>query len=329
MSLHDSTFRAMGSELRLIVEGQGAGGLEAAPAAARVISFIADFERCLSRFHPDSELCALNADPRETVPASPLMRDAIRAAVHAAELTGGLVDPTLVDEIEAAGYVASREGAAPAPLGDALALAPARKPAHPSPARRWAQLEVEDAFGTISRPPGVRVDSGGFGKGLAADLAAERLAGFDRFVVGCGGDLRIGGTSLAPFDVLVEHPQTGERNLKIVVDGGGIATSGLNVRVWRQANGRYAHHLLDPATGRPAWTGLVGATALAPTALEAEALSKAALLSGPDEGAAVLRPFGGLLVHEDGEVEPVGPIDVRPYQRIVLPSFALATGIAA
>ena len=74
---------------------------------------------------------------------------------------------------------------------------------------------------------------------------------------------------------------------------GGVATSGLNVRIWRGPDGRYAHHLLDPSTGEPAWTGLVGATALADTAVEAETLSKAALLSGPDGGRELLGRAAG------------------------------------
>ena len=65
---------------------------------------------------------------------------------------------------------------------------------------------------------------------------------------------------------------------------GGIATSGLNVRIWRGDDGRYSHHLLDPSTGEPAWTGLIGATALGDSAVEAETLAKAALLSGPERG---------------------------------------------
>ena len=43
-------------------------------------------------------------------------------------------------------------------------------------------------------------------------------------------------------------------------------------------------------------------TALAPTALEAETLAKAALLSGPRAGAALLAEHGGVLVHDDGDV---------------------------
>lgn len=324
MSTHDSTFRAMGSEVRLIVEGPACDGRDPAAAAAETIAFIAEFERRLSRFRPTSELSRLNADPRATVPASPLMLDALDAAREVAELTGGLVDPTLVDEIEAAGYRHSREGAVAARLQDALALAPGRKPAGPSPTRRWELIEVDHEAGVVHRPPGVRIDSGGFGKGFAADLAVEGLSGFNRCVVGCGGDLRVGGASADPFEVLVEHPLTGERDQKIVVGSGGVATSGLNARVWKREDGGFAHHLIDPSTGRPAWTGLVGVTALAPTAVEAEARSKAALLAGPGGGAEILRRHGGLIVHEDGEIEPIGPIRLQPNRRVVIPMNAVA-----
>jgi thiamine biosynthesis lipoprotein len=82
----------------------------------------------------------------------------------------------------------------------------------------------------------------------------------------------------------------------------------VNVRLWRGADGGFRHHLLDPSTGEPAWTGLVGVTALGDTAVEAETLAKAALLAGPEGGREVLAELGGLLVHDDGELEAVGPI---------------------
>ena len=91
-------------------------------------------------------------------------------------------------------------------------------------------------------------------------------------MVDCGGDVRVGGT----HDVALR----GTAHTLRVTDG-AVATSGIDRRVWRRPDGSYAHHLLDPGTGEPAWTGLVSATAIAPTALEAEALAKAALLSGP------------------------------------------------
>ena len=83
-----------------------------------------------------------------------------------------------------------------------------------------------------------------------------------------------------------------------------MATSGIGRRSWLAADGAPAHHLLDPATGRPAYTGLLQVTALAPTALAAEVRAKAALLAGPD-GVHGWLPDGGVVVHEDGRHEVV------------------------
>jgi thiamine biosynthesis lipoprotein len=309
---HELAFDAMGSQVRLLVEATDGDG-SAAEAADRERGFVAEFEAALSRFDPASELCALNADPRPVVPASELLRAAVRAGLEAARRTDGLVDPTLLGEIESAGYTGSPEGPG-VPLEVALAAAPERRPARPCADAAWRQIEVDDAAGTISRPPGVRIDSGGFGKGLAADMIAARLRGHRRFAIDCGGDARIGGAGalVDPYDVFVEHPLTGERVYALRLGFGGIATSGLNVRIWQSDDGRFRHHLIDPSTGEPAWTGLIGATALGDTALEAEALAKAALLSGSVGGRAVLAELGGLLIHDDGQVETVGPIGARP-----------------
>jgi len=326
---HDITFDAMGSHVRLLIGEPGPGLRSAALAAERARETILAFDAALSRFKPDSELCALNEDPREAVPASPLLRRAVRAGLQAAERTGGLVDPTLVGEIEAAGYVGSRAGVQGASLGSALAEAPPRRPAQPDPRERWRRFLVDEEAGEIRRPPGLRFDTGGTGKGLAADLLAEDLRGYSRFVVDCGGDIRIGGADalVNPFEVYVEHPLSGERAFVLRLGHGGVATSGLNVRVWRGEDGRFAHHLIDPARGEPAWTGLVGATALGDTTVEAETLSKAALLSGPEGAREVLAPLGGLIVHDGGRVEPVGSLSLRP--RVRWPQPAEESGLAA
>jgi thiamine biosynthesis lipoprotein len=315
MSEHDITFDAMGSHVRLVI-GEPGPGMEPAEAAAEdARAFVEDFAARLSRFRPDSELSRLNADPRGRVPASPLLRAAVEAGLEGARRSAGLVDPTLVREIEAAGYAASRAGVVAAPLRDALREAPPRQAARPHPDLRWRQIAIDEERGEILRPPGVLIDTGGAGKGLAADMVAARLRGYSRFVVDCGGDIRIGGTGalVHPYEIFVEHPLTLERAYVLRLGRGGVATSGLNVRIWRDQAGRFAHHLLDPSTGLPAWTGLVGVTALGDTTVEAETLSKVALLSGPDGGREVLSELGGLMVHDDGSLEPVGPLAGGPW----------------
>lgn len=154
------------------------------------------------------------------------------------------------------------------------------------------------------------IDTGGTGKGLCADAVARRLNAYSRVVVDCGGDIAVAGlgTQFEPYEIAIEHPITGHVVGTVRVRSGGIATSGLNVRIWRNDDGSFGHHLLDPSTGAPVWSGLVGATALGVTALEAETLSKMALLLGPEGARQVLAEHGGVVIHDDGTAETIGPL---------------------
>lgn len=290
----DRSFDCMGTTVRLLVADD--------ETADECRAFLEHFDATLSRFRPHSELSRLNASPRQEVAASPLLRAAVSAGVAAAALTRGLVDPTLTGALERNGYDRSRREPE-LPITEALKLAPPRAPAKPDPRATWQRISVTPA--TIVRPPGVRLDTGGTGKGLAADLLAQGLGG--HFAVDCGGDLRVGGT----HTVHVTHPLTGATAHTLTLSDSAVATSGIDRRLWRGPDHRPRHHLLDPSTHRPAWTGLIQATAQAPTALEAEARAKAALLSGPDDAHRWLRRHGGVLIHDDGATEVLG-LEVVP-----------------
>lgn len=299
----DLRFACMGCEMRVLVE-DGADPHAAARAARARLGAI---DARLSRFRSDSELSRLNADPREIVPASELLRVALRAAVWAAEASDGLVDPTLLDQLERAGYRHSLTGIPRAGLAEAIEHAPARCPAQARGDRAWRAIDIDDSAGTVTRPPGLRIDTGGSTKGLAADAVAHALPA-SRYVVDCGGDLRLNAGDGEPYGVIVEHPLTREPACTIPVSSGAIATSGPGRRLWRDERGRAGHHLIDPSTGAPAWTGLVSATALAPTALEAETIAKVALLSGPSAAHELLaRSGGGVLIDDTGTVKEVHP----------------------
>jgi FAD:protein FMN transferase len=257
----------------------------------------------LTRFAAGSELCRLNADPRPRVPASAEMLALAAAVSYAGALSGGLVDATLLKPLERAGYDRSLDRLPPAPpLPPSLPPAPAG----PHPARRWQLVRGDAAAGAVERPPGVELDSGGLAKGLAADDVARSLAGFPRFVVDCAGDLRVGGADPRSWRIDVADPAGGPPVTTLAaLNGTAVATSGITRRAWRHGAGA-RHHLLDPATGEPAFTGVVQATALAPTGLEAEVRAKAALLAGPQAGPRHLA-HGGVLVLAGGEVVTVEP----------------------
>jgi FAD:protein FMN transferase len=296
-------FACFGSRCGAIVQGDGPAG-SAQQAADLVARKLLDWHGRFSRFLPDSELVRLNRDPRQTVPVSGLMARLGQAVVVAGGLTGGLVDGTLVEQIERAGYV--RDLREPLPLSIALELAPPRKPAAPAGAGAWQRISVDVGARTVTRAPGVQLDSGGLAKGLFADVLAEMLAGHPSFVIDCAGDLTIGGAAREERALEVESPFDGRTLHTFHVASTGVATSGIGRRSWLDSDGQPAHHLLDPATGRPAFTGIVQVTALAPSALLAEICAKAALLGGPRRAVGWLA-HGGVVVYEDGSHRVIEP----------------------
>ena len=311
-SEHERRVEVFGTQVRLLIgPPTGVGARPAVLAALEVDVMLHDLHRRLTRFDPSSELSMLNADPSECCRVSPLLALALDAGLWAAQVTDGLVDPTLTPELERAGYARTRAGLTGAPLDEALRTAPPRKLAQPRAAASWTQVNIDVENGIVCRPPGVKFDTGGSGKGLAADLCAQRLAGHATFVVDAGGDVRIGGERPVRRLVEIEHPLAPEPAHVFGMTSGAVATSGIASRIWPTGGG-FAHHLLDPSTGAPAWTGVIQATALGPTALEAETIAKMALLSGPEHGEALLARRGGLLVLDDGEIVKCGAIGSRP-----------------
>jgi thiamine biosynthesis lipoprotein len=256
----------------------------------------------LTRFDPTSELSRLNRDRRPRVPASPLLVELAAGVRWAGEWSGGLVDATCLDGVEQAGYRESREDVPGLGRDTFLAAAPREaRAATPDPRCRWRLVEADRTGDAIFRNPGIRIDGGGLAKGMAADLAATLLRSFSAYVVDAAGDLRMGGTTRLDRPVQVRDPFDGSVVRELSLPAGAVATSGITRRSWLRSDGSLGHHLIDPGTGLPAWTGLVQATALGPSAAEAEVRAKAALLAGPEHASRHL-PDGGVLLTAEGAV---------------------------
>jgi FAD:protein FMN transferase len=295
-------FDCFGCSCGVLVIGDGPAG-RAAQAARRARTTMLEWHHGFSRFLPDSELSRLNHDERRRVPVSPMMARLVEVARHAAALTDGLIDATLVGQLEQAGYRTDLHDSLD--LAEALSEAPARTPAAGSAGRAWEQLELDSDGPAVIRPPGLQLDSGGLAKGLFADVLAQTLSGHEAFAIDCGGDLAIGGSGGLARPIEVQSPIDDSVLHRYELSRTGVATSGIGRRSWQGEDGRPAHHLLDPRSGRPAYTGVIQATALAPSATLAEIHAKAAVLSGPADGARWL-PWGGVLVFDDGSHRVVG-----------------------
>lgn len=272
--MRQQRFRAMGTEV--VAVSSAAAGLDAVRARFERV------EACCSRFRPESELSRVNANPIDAVRVSRLLAEALWGAAAVRALTGGLVDAGVGRAVRDWGYDRTF-----ADVGD-LAAAPAPSPAEPA----W-----EVAGRALRRASGTLLDLGGVAKGWTCDRAVE--AG-DAVVVSAGGDVRS-----ADDRTEVEILGIGDAvAARLHLGVGALATSSTLRRRWR-VGGEPAHHLIDPRTMAPARSPVVSATAVAATALEAEAGAKALLLLGEDglawaEGQPWLQ--GALVVWHDGSV---------------------------
>jgi thiamine biosynthesis lipoprotein len=236
---------------------------------------IDELERRWSRFREDSEVSALNRHRGAPVLVSDDTMALLGRALEAFELTQGCFDPTVGHALAVHGY--DRDFSE--------CVAPRAVTATVGPAPGLAGLELDPLLPAARLPAGARFDPGGIGKGLAADLVAEELleSGASGALVNLGGDLRAVGEPPADegWVIGVPRPAEPERELvRFALVEGAVATSSRLRRRWRTAGGE-AHHLVDPATGRPAITDVVAVTVVTDEAWKAEAISKAVFLSGP------------------------------------------------
>jgi thiamine biosynthesis lipoprotein len=270
---------------------------------AAVGQVIDAFDQSCSRFRADSELERLNRAGGEPMPASPLLLDAVAAAVRAAELTDGDVDPTVGEALIALGY--DRDfGELPRSGGAVPRMRIAAVPG-------WRTIRVNHEAGVLQLARGVRLDLGATAKALAADRAAAAA----RQVTGCGvlvslgGDIAVAGRPpLEGWRVRVTDDHRSDVSAPgqwIALQGGGLATSSTTVRRWPTADGD-AHHLVDPSTGRPAAGFWRTVSVTAATCLDANIASTAAVIRG-EPGLAWLRSLGlpSRLVGRDGSVRHV------------------------
>jgi thiamine biosynthesis lipoprotein len=289
----------MGTRARLLVVDEPSGSIVA------LRDRIVDLEARWSRFRPDSEISRLNRAGGAAVRVSAETRALVRHAVEGWEATCGLFDPTVLGDLERAGYDRSFEELEHRHADDLPA-----KPTSRSWLRRGCEgIEVDDAAGTVRLPAGVGFDPGGIGKGYAADLvSAEAMAaGAAGVLVDLGGDLRVRGIPperTGCWRIGIDHP-IDDRNLgPVLLADGAVATSTRTRRRWSMADGRRQHHLIDPLLGRPTDTDVLSASAVAAEGWQAEVLAKAAFVGGPVQGVGLVDRLGGatLVVTADGAI---------------------------
>ncbi len=264
-----ATFPALGTTAVVVVtEPRGL-----ASARDAVQATVDQFDLACSRFRADSELSAVNAAAGSAIHASVVLLDAVGAALRAAQITDGDVDPTVGEALIALGY------------DEDFALLTGRPTVSVARVPGWRAVHVDREAGTVRIARGVRLDLGATAKALAADRAAAAActAAGCGVLVSLGGDLAIAGPAPEPgwlVRVTDDHRSGPEASgQSITVRSGGVATSSTTVRRW-QAGGTTAHHLVDPATGLPARVVWRTVSVAAASCLDANIATTAAIIRG-------------------------------------------------
>ena len=273
----------MASELQLVLVGE----LRESAWWHGTVDLLDHLEARWSRFLPDSDISRLNLAAGEPVQVDPTTITLLTAMTDAWHATERRFDPTTLQALLHAGYRSSIDD-------------PGRVTVLPSGVVRLTEqhdgrgngsptlnhIEIDRGTCTVRLPAGLSIDAGGIGKGLAADLAVTNAlrCGAEGALVGLGGDLSMGGH---PPDggwmVAIEHPEPERGTLgRVVVPGGGVATSSTRSRRW-QRFGRECHHVIDPWTDAPSTTDLSSVTVVARSGWLAEVHATAAILAGSSE----------------------------------------------
>lgn len=260
-------------------------GSDAEQLASEIETILESVNQRMSTYLATSELSRFNtANAGDWTSISEHTLTVIERSRKLHERTGGAFDPTVGPIVDLWGF-GPRGGQERVPPRDDIETA--------ARAVGFAAVDIRRETPALQkRMAETRLDLSGVAKGFAVDLAAEHLEsrGITDYLVEVGGELRSNGAGPGgrSWRVGIEKPVPTSSEIQQVValEGEAMATSG-NYRIFFEQDGQRYSHIVNPRTGRPVEHDLASVTVVAPTTLEADALSTALLVLGRDDGMAL------------------------------------------
>jgi thiamine biosynthesis lipoprotein len=304
------TFSVFGTTAALLVSEPGR--LDDARAIAD--AELAAVDLACSRFRPDSELFRLNGRGGAVTSISELFAELVEAALRAARLTDGDVDPTCGQALADIGY--DRDFAVLQAAGGQSS--PAGRPGRGVPGWRCVKLDRGRRLAQLTN--GAQLDLGATAKAWAADRCADLITTKtgSGVLVSLGGDIAVagpppaGGWRVRVTDDHAAGPDAPGQT--VTIRSGGLSTSSTTVRAWA-VGGRRVHHIISPATGQPAVSRWRTVSVAAGSCIDANTASTAAIIRS-DAALPWLQEAGlpARLVRHDGTVETTAgwPSDPGP-----------------
>ena len=162
----------------------------------------------------------------------------------------------------------------------------------------------------IRLPEGMQIDLGAVGKGIAMDEIKEILAENEAVtgaVISVGGSILTYGSKPngGSWNVAIVNPfDTAESLGSLSLKGQWCVSTSGDYERYVEVDGVRYHHILDPATGKPAESGVKSVTILTDNGLYSDALSTACFVLGVEKGLALAEDLQAeaLFVNSQGEI---------------------------
>ena len=271
-------FQAMGSQMCVYLESTPK---DARRAFAVVEDYFRVCEAIFTRFDASSELSRVNREGGGQV--STIFYTVVKEALQLAESTNGYFDPTLLRNLEKAGYQQSFTPDRSIVEWSCTSIAPQS---------RYQSVVLDEAKRSVQLLNGVKLDLNGIVKGWTAQIVCDAIRAMGPCLIDAGGDIVAGD---APkwsrgWLVSVAAPNDGKGPTKdlfgLWLENAAIATSGIDYRRW-MLNNQPKHHLIDPFTGQPTITDAQTVTVVAADATYADAWATAGCVMGSKKGLSI------------------------------------------
>jgi len=247
-----------------------------------VYQFANELETKWSRYIPTSELMQINNNPESMIQVSDATLRLVNEMKNGFEVTQGIFSGNILGELIDLGFANSRINPENVTNWQARAKSVAD----------LSDVEIDLQNKSVSVPSGVALDSGGIGKGLAADLMSDYAMqlGAMGIAVFAGGDVAVKGMApdAAGWKVNISDPGDVDKFIDTIsLSRGGLATS--SPMGWRIKD---AHHIIDPRTHKSSDSDVLQATIIAQNASQAEVLAKMCVILESHEGISRIDSLG-------------------------------------
>jgi len=302
MEFYNSGYQeTMGTFVQITVAAQGQRQAQRFFAAA--FAEIDKVNRTMNDWDPNSEISQLTQTAHlSPVTVSPELFEIIAASVEYSKLSDGAFDITVGPETQ---LWRQMQQTHQQPSPEVLMAARAKvgyEKLTLDPEKRTVRFAVE----------GMKLDVGAIAKGYAVDRATEALKqqGAVSGMVDLSGNVRCFGKGITPnglWLIGLQNPRkTDTVLLKLHLNDMSVATSGDYER-YVEVDGKKHSHILNPKTSESVGE-LPSVTIIAPTAMQADALSTTVSVLGKEKGLALIESIPCAAAIVTTAAEPEKPI---------------------